>query len=35
MLKLIGDTVSHQIAELYPKFAAALADNAEPHRQSA
>lgn len=35
MLKLISDTVSHQIAELYPKFAAALARNAEPCRQSA
>ncbi len=35
MLKLIGETVSHQIAELYPKFAAALARNAEPRRRSA
>ena len=35
MLNLISDTVSHQIAELYPKFAAALADNAESRRQSA
>ncbi|MCY4470603.1 MAG: hypothetical protein OXC08_17955 [Thiotrichales bacterium] len=35
MLKLIGETVSHQIAELYPKFAAELARNAEPRRRSA
>ena len=35
MLNLISDTVSHQIAELYPKFAAALADNADPRRRSA
>ena len=35
MLNLISNTVSHQIAELYPKFAAALAGNAEPRRRSA
>ena len=35
MLNLISDTVSHQIAELYPKFAAALAGNADPRRRSA
>lgn len=35
MLELIDDVVSRQIAELYPKFAAALAGTAEPGRQSA